>query len=191
MKRDFITELLKDYIEDEAKMKEIVDAVMAENGKDINTAKGDYETLEGERDNLKEQLADVTARLDEFKDVDADALNGKIEELTKSLADKEEEYKKKISDMEFSQTVSSYISKAGGRSEKAIKALLDVDALKASQNQKEDIEAAITKLKTDADYLFQNNEPIANPTGPTGGGTKDTGTDELRVAMGLPPEENN
>lgn len=189
MKRDFITELLKDYIDDESKMKEVVDAVMAENGKDINSAKGEYETLEGERDTLKEQLADVTAQLDGFKDIDPDALNGKIQELTQSLADKEEEYKKKISDMEFSQMVSSYISKAGGRSEKAIKALLDVEALKASQNQEKDVETAISNLKTEADYLFVNDEPIANPTAPTGGSAKEAGTDELRAAMGLPPEE--
>ena len=34
-------------------------------------------------------------------------------------------------------------------------ALLDVDTLKASKNQTQDIEAAITALKKDNDYLFQ------------------------------------
>lgn len=188
MKRDFINELLKDHIEDEALLKEITDKVMAENGQDIEKAKGDYEALTGERDNLKAQLEEVNGRLDEFKDVDPAALNDKIAELTQSLADKDAEYQSKIKNMEFSSLVTEYISKAGGKSEKAIKALLDMDALKSSQNQREDIEAAIGNLKADADYLFESSEPIQHPTAPTGGGT-DTGTDALRAAMGLPPEK--
>ena len=36
-------------------------------------------------------------------------------------------------------------------------ALLDVDTLKASKNQAQDIEAALTALKKDNDYLFQSN----------------------------------
>jgi enoyl reductase-like protein len=187
MKRDFIAEILKEHIEDEAVLKDITDKVMAENGRDIEKAKGDFETLEGERNNLKEQLESVNSKLAEFKDVDPKALNEEIAKLTQSLADKDKEYQDKIADMQFSQMVTKYINKAGGRNEKAIKALLDVETLKQSQNQEKDLETAISTLKTDADYLFKSDEPIQNPSAPTGGSV-DSGTDALRAAMGLPPE---
>ena len=63
------------------------------------------------------------------------------------------------------------ITAAKGRSDKAIRALLDVDALKASKNQTADLKAALEKLKQDSGYLFESDEtppPYAAGTG-TGG----------------------
>ena len=49
-----------------------------------------------------------------------------------------------------------------------LKALLDVEKLKASKNQAEDIKSAIENVKKDNDYLFESAEPIKNPVAPTG-----------------------
>ena len=50
MKREFIKELLPEIT------KEALDAIMAENGKDIETHKNTIATLTTERDTLKSQL---------------------------------------------------------------------------------------------------------------------------------------
>lgn len=80
------------------------------------------------------------------------------------------------------------ITAARGRNEKAIRALLNVDALKASKDQTADIRAALEALKKDSGYLFETDEtppPYAAGTGtsPAGGGM--TGLDAIRAAAGL------
>ena len=79
----------------------------------------------------------------------------KAERDGKQLQGKDAEIEKIKSDYAFDASVKEAIRKASGRNEKAIMALLDVDTLKASKNQTQDIEAAITALKKDNDYLFQ------------------------------------
>lgn len=50
---------------------------------------------------------------------------------------------------------------------KAIAALFDLDALKASKNQDTDIAFALESLKKDTDYLYGSDQPISNLVGRT------------------------
>ena len=83
-----------------------------------------------------------------------------------------------------------FYTAAGGRNEKAVMAMLDMDTLKESKNQSEDIKKALEDVKKSDGYLFGAKEPINNPVGGTGGeGGADIGGDNLasiRSAMGLP-----
>ena len=63
MKRENLEAQLKDLIADEAKRKEVIDSIMAENGKDINKAKGDLETIQTEKKTLEEQLETAKCEL--------------------------------------------------------------------------------------------------------------------------------
>lgn len=184
MKRDFIEAQLKDKLADGITPKEIIDAIMAENGKDIEGLKADVEKLKGEKEAVEAKLTTATESLKNFEGVDADKLNAKIEELNKELKAKDKEFADKIAGMEFDRTVEAAVTKAGGKNAKAIKALLDLEELKGSKEQSSDIEKALNALKESDAYLFESEEPINNPTGPTGGGG-DKGTDDLRAAMGL------
>lgn len=72
--------------------------------------------------------------------------------------------------------------------QKAIRALLDVDTLKGSDKQDEAITAALAALQKDSGYLFESGEtppPYAAGTGSTAlhGADADTA---MRQAMGLP-----
>ena len=88
------------------------------------------------------------------------------------------------------------ISAAHGKNQKAITALLDLDSLKASKNQNEDVKAAIKALTEAEDSKMLFGEPEANPIGtgsPIGrvGGNQMTAEQkedaDCRAAMGLPP----
>ena len=71
-------------------------------------------------------------------------------------------------------------------------AMLDMDALKASKNQSEDIKKALETVKESDAYLFGIDEPFSNPVGATGG-TGGSGGDNLsaiRAAMGLPAKKD-
>lgn len=167
---------------------DVVDKIMAENGKDVAAEQAKTTKAEGERDNYKDQLATATESLEKFKDVDPAAMQSEIENLNKQLKDKDEEYAAKEADRIFSDTVKESIKSAGGRNEKAVMAMLDMDALKASKNQSEDIKKALEAVKESDAYLFGSDEPFMNAVGATGG-SADVGGDNLsaiRAAMGLP-----
>ena len=141
-----------------------------------------------ERDNYKDQLATATASLEKFKDVDPAAMQSEIENLKEQLKDKDAEYAAKEADRIFSDTVKEAIKSAGGRNEKAVMAMLDMEALKALKNQSEDIKKALETVKESDAYLFGSDEPFMNAVGATGG-SADVGGDNLsaiRAAMGLP-----
>ncbi len=146
--------------------------IPADKKADFDKAVGEnYKTVE-EFNRKMEKLASVESQLTEakeslksFEGVDVSALNGKITELTNSLAAKETEYNQRIADMEFDAALDSAISASGAKNAKAVRALLDMDALKASKNRDGDMKAALEAVRAENDYMFKSDEPINNPTG--------------------------
>lgn len=126
---------------------------------------------EDKKQDITKQVAENYKTVAEFEKVKSRLeveLNGKVAQLTADLAKKDTEYQAKISDMEFDAALDNAISASKARNVKALKALLDVETLKASKNQAEDIKTAIENVKKDNDYLFESSEPIKNPVAPTG-----------------------
>lgn len=166
MKREFLQNL---KVGDQPLSKEVIDAIMAENGRDIEAAKKPY----ADYDHIKEQLDEAQKTIKGFQDQD-------IEGVRKSAKDWEEKYNQavkdheaQLADMAFDRKLEDAITGAKGKSAKAIKALLDVDTLKASKNQDADIKAAMDALQKDSGYLFgdvQAPPPYSGGTGTGGSG---------------------
>ena len=150
------TEFLQNFkVGDQALTKEIIDEILAENGRDIEAAKkpfGDYQSI-------KEQLEAAKKALKACEGVDASQLQEKIKELQGQLASKDKEWQEKLDGMAFEGKLKDAITAAKGRSAKAISALLDMDALRKSSNQDTDIKAALEALKKDSGYLFDEGDP--------------------------------
>jgi len=152
----------------------------------------DYDKQANKVTSLTEQLKTATDGLKAFEGVDVNDLKGQIAKLQGDLTTKDTEYQKKISDMEFETLLDSAIVGAKGKNAKAIKALLELDTLKASKNQSEDIKAAIEGLQKDNDYLFETAQtppPYSNGAGSSPLGTKFTPEiNSIRAAAGLKTE---
>ena len=127
---------------------EQVEFVMTEYGKELNP-------LKAERDSYKTQLDTAKASLKAMEGIDAAGLQQKITDLTNQISGKDAEIEQIKADYAFDAAVKEEIRKASGRNEKAIMALLDMESLKKSKNQTEDIKAALEGLKKENDYLFQ------------------------------------
>lgn len=182
---EILTEIGVEIPEDK---KTSLDEAMRTNYKTIT----EVQKIVSARDNYKGQLTTAQNALKEFENVNVDELQGKIKTLTADLAKRDSDYQAKIADMEFDSTLNKALSDNGAKNVKAVKALLDVKALRESKNQAEDINKAIEGIKTDNDYMFTSSEPIKNPVRPTG--TPPTGnsqTDVMRKAMGLPPKKDD
>ena len=148
MKREFLETLGLD--------KETVTKVMAEHGKTIEQQKGLTTAAEKDRDNYKGQLDTVTAQLKTFDGVDVAKLKDNIQTLQGDLATQQSKYAAELADRDFTDLINAEITVAKGKNPKAIMALLGIDDLKASKNQKEDAAAAIKALRESDGYLFDD-----------------------------------
>lgn len=162
---------------------------MGENYKTV----ADWQKQHDKVQTLEETLKTTKEELAKFDGVDTAALNKQIADLKSDLEKKDTEYQNQIADRDFQDMLKESIATAKGKNAKAITALLDVDALKTSKNQKEDIAAALKTLAEaeDSKMLFGDPEPTVvgtgNPIGTvTKGGNQDSDA-AMRAAMGLPP----
>lgn len=154
-----IHEILKSYdIEIPADKKAEFDKAVLDNYKTVAEA----EKLRTARDNYKSQLDDATQKLEGFQGVNVEELQGKITALTDDLASQKAAFDKQLADRDFDDMLNTAITGSKAKNVKAVRALLDLEAIKASKNQSADIEAALKKVKEENDYLFTSDEPIDN-----------------------------
>lgn len=175
---------------------ESLNTAVAENYKTVADYDKQKEKLDAANETIKANdtaMKDLQTKLDEFKDVDVSGLNQRIKDLETEKANIQKDYDAKIADRDFDDLMKESIAAVKGKNAKAITALLDVDTLKTSKNQKEDISAALKALteKEDSKMLF--GEPDPNPVG-TGNligqvrkNAPSADDAAMRAAMGLPP----
>lgn len=175
---------------------ESLNNAVAENYKTVADYNKQKEKLDAANDTITANdtaVKDLQAKLDGFKDVDVSGLNQRIKDLETEKANIQKDYDTKIADRDFNDLVKESITAVKGKNPKAIAALLDMDTLKASKNQKEDIANALKALteKEDSKMLF--GEPEPNPVGTRNVIGKVANLDSnvndaaMRAAMGLPP----
>ena len=148
MKREFLQNI---KVGDQPLPKEVIDSILNEHSRSIGT-------LKAEKENLATQLQTAKDGLKAFEGVDVKDLQGQITKLQQDLADKDAAHKTELANIAFDQALDGAITTAKGKNAKAIKALLDVDALKASKNQEADIKTALEALQKDSGYLFDTDE---------------------------------
>lgn len=182
-----IYEILKDYgLEIPEDKKAEFDKAWKENYR----TKAEYDKAVEQRDAHKSSLDEVNEKLKEFEGVDVADLKGQITKLQGDLKAKDDEYAAKEAERTFYESVKAAIKEAGGRNDKAIMALLDMDALRQSKNQSEDIKKALEAAEESDAYLFGVDEPINTPVIRSfGGGGGDSTLAAMRAAAGLPPEK--
>ena len=121
----------------------------------------DYNKQKEKLDASDEKVKTLTASLDKFKDVDPAALTQTIENLKGQLTQKDAVFAQRLADRDFDDLLNASIANSKGKSAKAIKAYLDIDALKKSKNQSEDIKTALEALQKaeDSAFLFESTQP--------------------------------
>ena len=151
MKREFLQEL---KVNDTPLPKELIDAIMAENGRDIEAAKKPYAGY----DALKERLRIAEEGLAAFDGVDPAALNAQIEALKGQLSAQAEGFA-------IDSALDAAIRDAGGRNVRAVRAMLGegIEALKASHDRAADIQAAIAALAKEDPWAFAAPAPQDAP----------------------------
>ena len=162
MKREF----LQEFRVGEAPLpKEVIDAIMAENGRDIQKVKAGFADYEDMKAELSKRQQDQSFE---------EAARSWEEKYTQAV----QAHKQELDRLAFEKVLGEGIVKARGRNPKAITALLDVEQLQKSENQTQAIEEALENLKKESRYLFEGDvpPPYARGTGAYTGRQEDRPT---------------
>ena len=151
MKREF----LKNFKVGEQELpKEVIDAILDENSRDIGETKKSF----ADYDDLKARLEEANKTIESFKNMDIDAIRKEADDWKAEAEQAKKDAEAKVAEVEFNSRLATAITEAKGRNTKAVMALLDLDALKASKNQEADLKAALDGLRKDSGYLFEGAE---------------------------------
>ena len=190
MKRDFLEGLLKD-ITDETKRKETIDKIMAENGTDINAAKGDTSKLEnevkalkGEKKSLEGQLETANGTIEDLKKAnpDVEGLQAKIKKHEETIEQLEKDHKAEVTKLAREAINTELIGKYKAKNGKAVMALIDEFEAKDDEDYKTLLDSKLKVLSEADDTKFMFGEARTKQSyNPNGGG--DPGKEGLGASM--------
>lgn len=178
MNRDFLKEL---GLESDA-----IDKIMAENGKDIEKAKGDAgkaKELEADNASLKNDIAERDRQLEELKKSagDNEQLKNQIEQLTKDNKAAADKHAQEMMELKKGYAIENALITAKAKAVKAVSAYIDTDKVTIdSKGNIVGIDEQIKALKEsdETKFLFDSGAPQmkgakpGEPSDPEGGYTK-------------------
>ena len=137
--------------------KDVIDQVMAMNGKDIEAAKAKITTIEQERDTLKNQLTEANQQIESFKAMDIEAIKKSADEYKTKFEQAEADAKAKMNQLKFDHALDGALTEAKAKNAKAVKALLNVEGLKLTdEGAIVGLKEQLEKIKSENDYLFES-----------------------------------
>lgn len=161
---------------------EVIDKIMAENGKDIAVEQKKAEKVIQERDSyklkaesLETQVNDANTEIQKFEDMDIDGIKKAADDWKETAEKAKADADKQISQMKFDYALSAALTGAKAKNAKAVKALLDMDGLKFNDGKIVGLDEQLAQIKADNDYLFESDEPAPEFVKGTNGGSGSVG----------------
>ncbi|EPQ9259562.1 phage scaffolding protein [Listeria monocytogenes] len=158
---------------------EVINKVMAENGKDITAAKQQLSEVEAERDGLKSQLTQRDKDIDDLKKDSgtSEELKKQIEDLQQKNTDLESNYQAEIAETKKNSAIELALASAKAKNPKAVRALLDNDKLELTDEGLKGLDEQLGALQESDAYLFaQESENVAPKWGINGNQTNNNPT---------------
>lgn len=164
----------------EAYTEEIDKQVSAEIGRGF-VAKADYNARNEALKTAQAQLAEAGKTIEGFKVLDVEGIKKAADEWKARAEQAEKDAAAQVAAVKFDAQLDNAIQARKGRSATAIKALLDLDALRASQNQEADLQAALDGLAGSEAYLFDAGTTAPPYAGGTGTGAAGPDREKFRA----------
>jgi membrane protein involved in colicin uptake len=101
MKREFLEELKLE--------KDVIDKIMAENGKDIEKYKSESETLKVTNEQQKTQLEAANEQIESFKSMDVEAIKKSADEYKKKFEEAEKNHKAELDKIAYNSAAEKFI----------------------------------------------------------------------------------
>lgn len=185
----------RDFLERQGLSADQIKAVMAQNGKETNALRDDYDrklaSLNDEIDGYKSQVTDRDKQIKSLSSAakDNEELRAKFAEVEKANKEKDKEWSSKLASQKKEFAISSALSKAGALENKAVLPFIDTGKVSLDENGnllgfQEQVDAA----KQNYGFLFKKDEP-AEPQKPathvvvSGNGTSEVPQDPSKMTL--------
>lgn len=185
----------RDFLEKQGLNADQIKAVMAQNGKETNALRDDYDrklaSLNDQVDGYKSQISDRDKQIKTLgsQAKDNEELKAKVAEFEKANKEKDKEWSSKLASQKKEFAISSALSKAGALENKAVLPFIDTGKVSLDENGnllgfKEQVDAA----KQNYGFLFKKDEP-AEPQKPathvvvSGNGTSEVPQDPSKMTL--------
>lgn len=163
MKREDIEKLLGDKFDDASK-KTVIDQIMSINGDDINREKGKSAEFETKIATLEEAAKTANAQIEAFKGMNPEEIKKQADEYKAKYDESVKEGEAKVAAVKKSYEIDLALTKAGARNARAVRALIDENAITFDKEGKViGMEEQLNNLKTKEAYLFGDNQPAVPP----------------------------
>ena len=198
MKREWLKEKCPNLTDAE------IDAIMTENGSDINKAKGDTKKLEdevkalkGEKKSLEGQLTTASGTIEDLKknNPDSDVLQNKIKEYERTIEQLKKDHVAEVTKLARDAINTELVGKYKAKNAKAVMALIDEFEAKDNEDYKTLLDTKLKALSESEDTKFmfgeaQTKSPY-NPAGGGGGTTSFAATIATQRNAGTQVQTNN
>lgn len=185
----------RDFLEKQGLNADQIKAVMAQNGKETNALRDDYDrklaSLNDQIDGYKSQVTDRDKQIKSLSAAakDNEELRAKFAEVEKANKEKDKEWSSKLASQKKEFAISSALSKAGALENKAVLPFIDTGKVSLDENGnllgfQEQVDAA----KQNYGFLFKKDEP-AEPQKPathvvvSGNGTSEVPQDPNKMSL--------
>ncbi len=168
----------------------VIDQIMAENGKDVESHKQRFDVEKARADGLQTQLAEANKQIESFKGMDIDGIKKNADDYKAKYEAAKKKAKEDLDALRFDHALDSALSDSKARSAKAVKAFLDMSTLKLTDSGEiSGLKEQLEKIRSENDYLFEQEKQPPRFGAPTGGFDLPGGDDmaAARAVMGLPP----
>ena len=161
---------------------EQIDFVMGEYGRDVESHKAKLTTAQAELDSVKTQLTEASTTIDGFKALNVDQIKAAADEWKAKAEQAAKDAAAQISSLKFDHALDGALTGAKARNAKAVKALLDSNALKLNDDGSIlGLNEQLAKIKSENDYLFDGE--AADPKIVAGGNSKSVISDPMMIAV--------
>ncbi|MDD4390596.1 MAG: phage scaffolding protein [Eubacteriales bacterium] len=109
MKTEFLEGLLKENGVPEDKVKDLIDKVMAENGKDIEKHKGEAETAKTSLSQTKTQLDEANKQIEGFKGMDVEAIKASADKYKADFEKAQADHKVELDKIAYGSAAERFI----------------------------------------------------------------------------------
>ena len=166
--------------------KDVIDEIMAENGKDIEAEKAKAKDIQTQLDTANNTIKERDKQLEDLKNSpdNPEELKKQIQKLQDDNKAAKEAHEKEIKELKVSTALEKALSDAKAKNAKAVQALLDLgdDVELADDGSIKGLDDKIKALKKSDAYLFDDAKPSTtikganpantNPNNPTDPGSK-------------------
>lgn len=157
MKREDVNQWITEAgVQDEAKRKSVVDAIMSANGQDVQAEKGKFAGLQAELNTANTTIQNLQNAAKQYEGVDVQGLRDQLSTL-------QTKYDTDVAALRRDSALDMYLIGRGARNVKAVRALLDEGRIKLDGDTLIGAKEQVDGIVQSDGYLFGDKAPEQPP----------------------------